>query len=144
MKKLNNKGFSLVELIIVIAIMVILVAVIAPQYLKFVNNSRVSTDVQTAADLATAIDTEIANGSAVFSAANTVDFSKLSNLTAMPASKFTNATFAVTGDNQVGVTGITLTTTSGTNAKATGTFQVYPNPENATNGINDITNGLKK
>lgn len=46
-KKMNNKGFSLVELIIVIAIMVILVAVLAPQYLKYVEKSRVSTDVQT-------------------------------------------------------------------------------------------------
>lgn len=46
-KKMDNKGFSLVELIIVIAIMVILVAVLAPQYLKYVEKSRVSTDVQT-------------------------------------------------------------------------------------------------
>lgn len=46
-KEMNNKGFSLVELIIVIAIMVILVAVLAPQYLKYVEKSRVSTDVQT-------------------------------------------------------------------------------------------------
>lgn len=46
-KKMDNKGFSLVELIIVIAIMVILVAVLAPQYLKYVEKSRVATDVQT-------------------------------------------------------------------------------------------------
>lgn len=50
-KKMNNKGFSLVELIIVIAIMVILVAVLAPQYLKYVEKSRVSTDVQTTVEL---------------------------------------------------------------------------------------------
>lgn len=43
-KKLNNKGFSLVELIIVIAIMAVLVGVLAPQYLKYVERSRVSTD----------------------------------------------------------------------------------------------------
>ncbi|MDE6663495.1 MAG: prepilin-type N-terminal cleavage/methylation domain-containing protein [Lachnospiraceae bacterium] len=46
-KEMNNKGFSLVELIIVIAIMVILVAVLAPQYLRYVEKSRVSTDTQT-------------------------------------------------------------------------------------------------
>ena len=53
MKKYNNSrrngGFSLVELIIVIAIMAALVAVLAPQYLKYIEKSRVSAD-QTALD----------------------------------------------------------------------------------------------
>lgn len=43
-QKLNNKGFSLVELIIVIAIMAVLIGVLAPQYLKYVEKSRVSAD----------------------------------------------------------------------------------------------------
>lgn len=62
MKKLNNKGFSLVELIIVIAIMVILVAVLAPQFTKYVERSRVSTDVQTASEIATAVQVAAADG----------------------------------------------------------------------------------
>ncbi len=45
-KKLNNKGFSLVELIIVIAIMAVLVGVLAPAYLRYVEKSRKSADVQ--------------------------------------------------------------------------------------------------
>lgn len=44
MKKLNNKGFSLVELIIVIAIMAVLIAVLAPQFLRYVERSRIQTD----------------------------------------------------------------------------------------------------
>lgn len=44
-KKLNNKGFSLVELIIVIAIMAVLIGVLAPQYIKYVERSRESADL---------------------------------------------------------------------------------------------------
>ena len=45
-RKMNNKGFSLVELIIVIAIMAVLVGVLAPAYLRYVEKSRKSADVQ--------------------------------------------------------------------------------------------------
>ena len=44
-KKMNNKGFSLVELIVVIAIMAVLVGVLAPQFIKYVEKSRQSTDL---------------------------------------------------------------------------------------------------
>ena len=59
MKKLNerqnNKGFSLVELIVVIAIMVVLVAVLAPVFSKYIESSRKSTDVQNANSIAEAV-----------------------------------------------------------------------------------------
>lgn len=54
-RKMNNKGFSLVELIIVIAIMAILIVVLAPQYLKYVEKSRNSTDVSNATEIVTAL-----------------------------------------------------------------------------------------
>lgn len=53
-EKMNDKGFSLVELIIVIAIMAVLVVVLAPQYLKYVERSRNSTDVTNATAIVTA------------------------------------------------------------------------------------------
>lgn len=63
MKKenMNNKGFSLVELIIVIAIMAILIVVLAPQYLKYVERSRNSTDLQNVRTLMTAVETYAAD-----------------------------------------------------------------------------------
>ena len=42
----ENKGFSLVELIIVIAIMAILIGVMAPQLIKYMERSKVSADAQ--------------------------------------------------------------------------------------------------
>ena len=59
--KRNNKGFSLVELIIVIAIMAILAGVLAPQFVKYINRSRKSTDIQNAQQIATAISAEFAD-----------------------------------------------------------------------------------
>lgn len=45
-KKLDNKGFSLVELIIVIAIMAILVGVVGTQVIPYIEKSRQSKDLQ--------------------------------------------------------------------------------------------------
>ncbi len=45
MKKTNNKGFSLVELIVVVLIMGILAVALTPQVLKWVNNSRKANDI---------------------------------------------------------------------------------------------------
>ena len=39
----NNKGFSLVELIVVVAIMAVLVGVLAPAYLRYVEKARRQT-----------------------------------------------------------------------------------------------------
>ena len=64
MKK-NNKGFSLVELIIVIAIMAVLIGLLAPQYLKFVQKSKVSADLSNAQALATAFNAAFAEGSII-------------------------------------------------------------------------------
>ena len=60
MKK-NNKGFSLIELIIVIAIMAILVAIIAPNLTKYLGKSKKSTDKKNADEIASQIQTSISD-----------------------------------------------------------------------------------
>ena len=59
MKK--NKGFSLVELIIVIAIMAILAAAIAPALIRYIDKSRKADDVTAAGTVATAASAALAN-----------------------------------------------------------------------------------
>lgn len=58
-REMNNKGFSLVELIIVVAIMAVLVGVLAPQYIKYLDKSKAGTDRQLADNLKQAITTTL-------------------------------------------------------------------------------------
>lgn len=55
-KQKRNAGFSLVELIIVVAVMAVLVGIIAPQWLKYVERSRRVTDVTNARELRDTIE----------------------------------------------------------------------------------------
>ena len=67
-KKLNNKGFSLVELIIVIAIMAVLIGVLAPQYLRYVEKSRYQTDATMVDNVKNAIQIAISTDETIYSA----------------------------------------------------------------------------
>ena len=60
MKK-TNKGFSMVELIIVIAIMAILAGALAPTLIKYINRSRISSDITSGDSIASAIQTALTN-----------------------------------------------------------------------------------
>lgn len=63
-KKLNNKGFSLVELIAVIAIMAVLVGIVSPQVIKYIERSRVAADESNIESLKSAAQMALTNEAA--------------------------------------------------------------------------------
>lgn len=95
-KELNNKGFSLMELIIVIAIMAVLIGVLAPQYLKYVEKSRESADLQALDTMVSAVE--------IYSASNPVD-GTLKSTNGIVSTTGTNVSTALTE------AGITLSST---------------------------------
>ena len=78
MKK-NNKGFSLVELIIVIAIMAILAGALAPALIKYIAKSRRSTDVSNAQTIATAVTNALSVENAYDDCNSNADYSLSDN-----------------------------------------------------------------
>lgn len=60
-KKKNNKGFSLVELIVVIAIMAVLMAVLAPTMLRYVEKSRIQKDRSAVSEVINAVNNALAD-----------------------------------------------------------------------------------
>lgn len=80
MKKMNNKGFSMVELIIVIAIMAILAGALAPTLIKYVNKSRMSSDVSNAQTIAGAVQTAYSDPSSFADVPGTGSYDLVSQL----------------------------------------------------------------
>ncbi|MDC7290823.1 prepilin-type N-terminal cleavage/methylation domain-containing protein [Blautia schinkii] len=51
----QDKGFTFIELVFVLAILVILIGITAPRYVKFLEQAQMSADVSNMSDLATAV-----------------------------------------------------------------------------------------
>ena len=62
-RKIDGKGFSLIELIIVVTIMGVLIAVLAPQYIRYIEKSRVGKDTEVAGVVRQAINVAMADPS---------------------------------------------------------------------------------
>ncbi|MBR5666367.1 MAG: prepilin-type N-terminal cleavage/methylation domain-containing protein [Lachnospiraceae bacterium] len=60
--KEKNHGFSLVELIVVVAIMAVLVGVLAPAYLAYVEKSRIQRDESAAGEIFRAAEIVVYTG----------------------------------------------------------------------------------
>ena len=79
-KQKNNKGFSLVELIIVIAIMAILAGALAPALIKYINKSRRSADISNADTIRTACQTAMSDEDAMVAIGTGVTGASVSDL----------------------------------------------------------------
>ncbi|MEG0006263.1 MAG: prepilin-type N-terminal cleavage/methylation domain-containing protein [Clostridium sp.] len=64
--KKRRKGFTLIEMVVVIAIVVIIAAIAIPQALKAINKSKASTDVANARTYAGELMSKVANGEIPF------------------------------------------------------------------------------
>lgn len=60
-RRIYNAGFSLVELIIVIAIMAVLIALLTPQFIRYIEKSRQENDMEVAAVVQDAIKVAMAD-----------------------------------------------------------------------------------
>lgn len=79
MRRKNNKGFSLVELIIVIAIMAVLVAILAPAFMRYVEESRQKADITAVDEVIQSVKAAYTNSEFEISGTTTIELSKGAN-----------------------------------------------------------------
>lgn len=94
MKKMNNKGFSLIELIIVIAIMAVLVAVIAPNLTGYIAKSKTNADKTNADTIEGVITNELQN----YTTDSTMAFGDTAGTTAAASTALLTGTSAAYSD----------------------------------------------
>lgn len=114
MKKMNNKGFSLVELIIVIAIMAVLMGVLAPQLLKYVEESRVQADASTFSEVENATKIALSLDEIYDSVGNNTTVTIADNSTVVSSNADLQAELLLTFPDTVDLTSKTFSGTGGT------------------------------
>lgn len=139
MKKTNNKGFSLVELIIVIAIMAVLIGVLAPQFLRYVERTRAQKDRTAVGEVENAIEISLANET-IATAVNTALATGTVTVNIDNTGAVTGTVAALTNDVTL-TTGADLDFTS-TTFTATGVAIVCSVTGSATTGFAVTTTGL--
>jgi len=58
----KNKGFTLIEMVVVLAIIAILIAIAVPQVLRQINKAKINADKANAKNIATAIQQWVSDG----------------------------------------------------------------------------------
>ncbi len=82
MRKLNNKGFTLVEIVIVIVIIAILAAMLVPALTQWIDKSKKKTFLSSADTIRTSVSALCAEKEAIVSGSGTIAASDASQLTA--------------------------------------------------------------
>ena len=96
--KNDNKGFSLIELIVVIAIMAILVGVMAPNVMRYIEKAREGNDIQTLQTIYTAVYTSMLDPQLTKNKPGDGTYSLPSAKPATDESDFNYSVFDILGD----------------------------------------------
>jgi len=135
-RKLGKKGFTLVELIIVIAIIAALVAVLAPQYIKYLDKSRDAALESAANDVLTIAKTEAALGHFTKAGTITVSSTGIGGTAEWAESGTTGVAVSSTADGSFTETMIGDTSDM-TKSKSTKSFTINVTATDATKGWTD-------
>lgn len=159
MNKKKNKGFSLIELIVVVAIMAVLVGVLAPTYLRYVEKTRLQKDNSAIAEVAQAMKVAVADEKLNTKIAATGDTGVTITTAATAGAKTLTFTGTPAGTAEASITakmlledelkaviGDTLTTTSNTYTESTTAIAITVKIENgipkvSATGIIEEANG---
>ncbi len=124
----NKKGFSLVELIVVIAIMAVLVGVLAPSLMKYVESSRKQKDESAASELANEIQIALSDENIYdeivgkMGTADSIDITFAANNKALPITTTTSTDYPKLSAELKATIGESIKLSS--KAHATGSFKV--------------------